>query len=184
MTPRVVCLCGSMRFEREIRAVAIDESLSGAIVLLPLVNLNHPHQAWGSPLRDIDGIKADLDRLHLAKIDQADEVIVVCPGGYIGDSTAREIAYAHQQGKPVRHHRVVSRVPDVLDRIADLVPACPPPDIAQGYDPCPCGRGQSWPCSLTRAAWLARGLDVHDEIRAACQVAANKWPMTSEEGVR
>jgi hypothetical protein len=43
-----------------------------------------------------------LDTLHLRKIDLADEVLVVNPGAYIGDSTRREIAYARSLGKPVR----------------------------------------------------------------------------------
>lgn len=42
-----------------------------------------------------------LDTLHLRKIDLADRILVVNPGGYIGESTSREIAYAHAAGKPV-----------------------------------------------------------------------------------
>ena len=37
-------------------------------------------------------------RLHL---DLADRVLVVNPGGYIGESTSREIAYARATGTPV-----------------------------------------------------------------------------------
>ena len=45
--------------------------------------------------------KTSLDALHLRKIDLADRVLVVNPGGYVGESTAREIAYARATGKPV-----------------------------------------------------------------------------------
>jgi len=48
-----------------------------------------------------DEQKAVLDALHLRKIDLADRIIVVNPGGYVGDSTSREIAYARAAGKPV-----------------------------------------------------------------------------------
>jgi hypothetical protein len=48
-----------------------------------------------------DEQKAALDALHLRKIDLADRVLVVNPGGYIGESTSREIAYAHATGKPI-----------------------------------------------------------------------------------
>lgn len=48
-----------------------------------------------------DEQKAVLAALHLRKIDLADRVLVVNPGGYIGESTSREIAYAHAAGKPV-----------------------------------------------------------------------------------
>ncbi|WP_051486631.1 hypothetical protein [Brachybacterium phenoliresistens] len=45
--------------------------------------------------------KAALDALHLRKIDLADRILVVNPGGYIGASTRREIAYAEAAGTPV-----------------------------------------------------------------------------------
>ncbi len=45
--------------------------------------------------------KTALGALHLRKIDLADRVLVVNPGGYIGESTSREIAYAHATGKPI-----------------------------------------------------------------------------------
>lgn len=48
-----------------------------------------------------DDQKAALDELHLRKIDLADRVLVVNPGGYVGESTRREIAYARAAGKPV-----------------------------------------------------------------------------------
>ena len=48
-----------------------------------------------------DEQKAVLDALHLRKIDLADRIIVVNPGGYVGESTSREIAYARAAGKPV-----------------------------------------------------------------------------------
>ena len=45
--------------------------------------------------------KAVLDALHLRKIDLADRILIVNPGGYVGESTRREIAYAQAVGKPV-----------------------------------------------------------------------------------
>ena len=48
-----------------------------------------------------DANRQFLDELHLRKIDLADAVFVVDPGGYIGESTTREIAYARSTGKPV-----------------------------------------------------------------------------------
>lgn len=42
-----------------------------------------------------------LDMLHLRKIDLADRVLVINPGGHIGESTGKEIAYAGANGKPV-----------------------------------------------------------------------------------
>jgi hypothetical protein len=49
------------------------------------------------------GVKEMLDDMHLRKIDMADEVMVINPGGYIGQSTRREIEYAKSVGKPVNY---------------------------------------------------------------------------------
>jgi hypothetical protein len=70
--------------------------MAGKIVLAPGV-FGHA----GDPMTDEDKLR--LDRLHLAKIDMADEVLVVNPGGYIGESTRREIEYAARTGKPVAY---------------------------------------------------------------------------------
>jgi hypothetical protein len=104
---RVVCICGSMRFEHTMRQAAIDESLSGAIVVMPLVNMRHTDDRWSDP-DTAERVKSALDRLHVAKIDLADEVLVICPGDYIGESTAREINHARQTGKPVRYWRAAA----------------------------------------------------------------------------
>ena len=73
------------------REVNRDLTLSGVIVLAP---------------GEAEGVisaeqKTVLDALHLRKIDLADRVLVVNPGGYIGESTDREIAYARAAGKSV-----------------------------------------------------------------------------------
>ncbi|WP_460734544.1 hypothetical protein [Nocardioides ginkgobilobae] len=68
-----------------------DLTLAGVIVLAPC-------EADSSPSPEQ---KRVLDELHLRKIDLADRVLVVDPGGYVGGSTAREIAYARAAGKVV-----------------------------------------------------------------------------------
>jgi hypothetical protein len=59
-----------------------------------------PDHDWTSDASDLRG---RLGRVHLHKIRMADEVYVVDPGGYRGESTRREIAYAESLGKPVRY---------------------------------------------------------------------------------
>ena len=90
----VVCLCGSTRFRAEIVEANRLLTLEGHIVLAPGV-FGHD----GDPITDDE--KAKLDALHLRKIDMAEQVIVIAPGGYIGESTRREIVYAESTGKPV-----------------------------------------------------------------------------------
>ena len=47
--------------------------------------------------------KEMLDDMHKRKIDMADEIFVINVGGYIGDSTKSEIAYATNTGKTVNY---------------------------------------------------------------------------------
>ena len=44
-----------------------------------------------------------LDDMHKRKIDMADEIFVINPGGYIGKSTRSEIDYALSHGKTVKY---------------------------------------------------------------------------------
>ncbi|WP_285663539.1 hypothetical protein [Actinorhabdospora filicis] len=92
--PEIVCVCGSIRFAEQMRAANRDLTFAGIIVLAP----GEAGEA-GEPITGEQ--KAALDALHLRKIDLADRVLVVNPGGYIGESTSREIAYAQAAGKPV-----------------------------------------------------------------------------------
>lgn len=48
-----------------------------------------------------DEQNANLDALHLRRIDLADAVLIIDPGCNIGESTTGEIAHAHSTGKPV-----------------------------------------------------------------------------------
>ncbi|MFC8717119.1 hypothetical protein [Kitasatospora sp. NPDC057198] len=91
--PEIVCICGSTRFTDEMRAANRALTFAGTIVVAP-GEANEPVT---------EQQKAALDALHLRKIDLADRVLVVNPGGYLGESTRREIAYAHATGKPVSY---------------------------------------------------------------------------------
>lgn len=48
-----------------------------------------------------DEQKIVLDLAHLAKIEESDAILVLNVGGYTGDSTKREIAWAKMRGKIV-----------------------------------------------------------------------------------
>jgi len=89
--PPVVCLVGSTKFRDQILTVARRETLAGNIVVLPLV---FGHSEPGGQEALGPGVKELLDELHLHKIMLADEVLVVNPGGYIGEGGRREIAWA------------------------------------------------------------------------------------------
>lgn len=95
----VVCICGSARFADEMSAANRDLTFAGVIVPAPGVFLRA--EDHGADELITDERKAVLGALHLRKIDMADRILVVNPGGYVGESTSREIAYARATGKPI-----------------------------------------------------------------------------------
>jgi len=108
--PHIVCLCGSSKFCAEIDIMAWEIEKGGKIALgLHLLPLDYCMQKGFKPdengrihhIGEQQGVAAAMDELHFKKIELADSVFVVNVGGYIGESTAREIAYARHLGKPV-----------------------------------------------------------------------------------
>ncbi|WP_217596823.1 hypothetical protein [Cohnella sp. GbtcB17] len=94
---KVVTLCGSTRFKPDFERINAELTLAGNVVISVGVFVH----AEGSEVDEAQ--KQLLDLVHLQKIDMADEIFVVNPGGYIGDSTRGEIEYATRTGVPVRY---------------------------------------------------------------------------------
>jgi hypothetical protein len=94
--PEIVTLCGSTKFADEFAAVNRELTLQGYLVISVGV--------FGmSGVDNADDVKLALDELHKRKIDLADYVYVVNPGGYIGHSTRNEITYARSRGIEVSY---------------------------------------------------------------------------------
>jgi DNA-directed RNA polymerase alpha subunit len=94
-SPEIVCLCGSCKFWDEFQKQNSRLTLEGKIVLSVGVGKTND----GQELTRL--VKSKLDVLHLRKIDLADSIFVIDVGGYIGESTEREIEYAISNGKRV-----------------------------------------------------------------------------------
>ena len=111
---KVITLCGSTRFKEEFLEVQKRLTLEGNIVIsVGLFGHSGDDVVWA------EGVKDMLDRQHLAKIDLADEIFVINVGGYIGDSTRREIAYAEFKGKSITYLESC-RKPSLYDNYAAL----------------------------------------------------------------
>ncbi len=94
---KVITLCGSTKFKEQYIETQKRLTLEGNIVIsVGLFGHSGDDEVW------TEGTKDMLDDMHLRKIDMADEVFVINVGGYIGESTKREIAYAKENGKVVR----------------------------------------------------------------------------------
>jgi len=111
---KVITLCGSTRFKDEFLEAQKRLTLKGNIVIsVGLFGHSGDDVVW------TEGVKDMLDRQHLVKIDLADEIFVINVGGYIGDSTRREIAYAEFKGKSISYLEEC-RKPSIYDNYAAL----------------------------------------------------------------
>lgn len=89
--PKVVCLCGSLRFDGLFRSERRRLTSLGVTVLGP--------EAISEELTP--SRREALGELHLRRIDLADEVRMVSEGGYVGSATRREIEYAREKSKVI-----------------------------------------------------------------------------------
>ena len=95
---KVITLCGSTRFKEQFLEAQKRLALEGCIVLsVGLFGHSGDEEVWQP------GMKEMLDDMHLQKIDMSDGIYVINVGGYIGESTGREIAYAEKSGKIIKY---------------------------------------------------------------------------------
>ena len=95
---KVITLCGSTRFKDAFLETQKRLTLEGNIVIsVGLFGHSGDEEVWAP------GTKEMLDDMHKRKIDMADEIFVINAGGYIGESTRSEIAYALAAGKKVNY---------------------------------------------------------------------------------
>ncbi len=107
----IVTLCGSTRFRSAFERMNAILTMEGSIVLTVGVYKDY----FGRPLTEAE--KDRLDQVHLRKIDMADAIVVIDVNGYTGESTKREVEYAHQQGKIITR---LSEQPEWMEKIGSM----------------------------------------------------------------
>ena len=114
---KVITLCGSTRFKEDFLGVQKTLTLEGNIVIsVGLFGHSGDSEVWeGKEEGEWSSTKMMLDDMHLRKIDMADEIYVINRGGYIGESTRREIEYALTQGKKVNYMEKAPSVESAQD---------------------------------------------------------------------
>ena len=101
---RVITLCGSSRFVDIMAVIAWKFERDQHVIVMGL----HLLPQWYAEdipdhIAEHQGCAKEMDELHLRKIDISDEIFVVNFGGYIGDSTRKEIKYAEKHGKRITY---------------------------------------------------------------------------------
>lgn len=125
----VITLCGSTRFKDEFMRVQKELTLKGCIVItVGLFEHSGDNEAWEDKPEDTyTNTKLLIDDLHLRKIDMSDCIYVINKGGYIGESTRKEIEYAIKHNKKVLY---LEPIPHNIDTSCINIPAeAPVPSI-------------------------------------------------------
>ncbi len=94
---KIITVCGSLKFKKEMMKVAEKMALDGYCILTPVYPVSE----------NIERTKEQLIKLkeaHFKKIELSDAILVVNIDNYIGDSTNLEIDYAKKLGKEIIYY--------------------------------------------------------------------------------
>lgn len=92
---KIITICGSLKFEADIKYWAEKLTLDGNCVLSIIYPINCDLAAYDLEQRE------HFAKAHRKRIDLSDAVFVVNRNGYIGSSTQNEVEYAKAQGKEI-----------------------------------------------------------------------------------
>ena len=94
---KVVTLCGSLKFQKEMMTVAEKMALEGYWILTPVYSVSEKIDITKKQL-------INLKEAHFKRIELSDAILVVNINNYIGDSTNLEIDYAKKLGKKIIYY--------------------------------------------------------------------------------
>lgn len=91
---KVITICGSLKFQKEMMITAEKLALEGNSILTPVYPV----------LENYDRTDEQLEKLketHFKRIELSDAILVINKDNYIGKSTNLEIEYAKKIGKEI-----------------------------------------------------------------------------------
>lgn len=94
---KIITLCGSLKFQKEMMMVAEKMALEGNCILTPVYPV----------LENIERTEEQLIKLkeaHFKRIELSDAILVINVNNYIGNSTNLEINYAKKLGKRIIYY--------------------------------------------------------------------------------
>ncbi len=94
---KIITLCGSLKFKKEMMEIAEKMALDGNCVLTPVYPVLENYKRTD---RQLELLK----EAHLKKIELSDSILVVNINNYIGNSTNLEIEYAKKLGKEIIYY--------------------------------------------------------------------------------
>lgn len=94
---KIITLCGSLKFQKEMMTIAEKMTLEGNCILTPVYPASENMERTKKQL-----IK--FKEAHFKRIEFSDAILVVNVNNYIGDSTNLEIEYAKKLGKEIIYY--------------------------------------------------------------------------------
>lgn len=99
---KVITICGSYKFKKEMVEIAEKMTLKGNCVLMP----NDLTKTSKDSYTEEEILM--IDKMHKEKIKISDAILVVDVNGYIGSSTKSEIEYAKALNKEILYYTDLS----------------------------------------------------------------------------
>lgn len=94
---KIITLCGSLRFQKEMMKVAEEMALKGNCILTPVYPVSENSKRTEEQMQK-------LKEAHFKRIELSDAILVVNVNNYIGNSTNLEIEYAKRLGKEILYY--------------------------------------------------------------------------------
>lgn len=95
---KIITVCGSLKFQKEIMEISEKLELEGNCVLTPIYPTSSDKDAYTEEQVII------LDKMHKEKIKLSDCILVVNVNNYIGNSTKSEIEFAKSLNKEIIYY--------------------------------------------------------------------------------
>lgn len=96
---KIITVCGSLRFYKEMMEITEKVELQGNCMLVPIYNPNKPNK---DVFTEEEALM--LDKMHKERIKLADAILVVNVDGYVGSSTKNEIEFAKSLNKEIIYY--------------------------------------------------------------------------------
>ena len=96
---KIITVCGSLRFIKEIMEITEKMELQGNCMLVPIYN---PSKSSKDDFTEEETLT--LEKIHKERIKLADAILVVNVDGYIGNSTKNEIEFAKSLDKEIIYY--------------------------------------------------------------------------------
>ena len=94
---KIITLCGSLKFQKEMMIIAEKMALEGNCILTPVYPIIENCERTDEQLEK-------LKKTHFKRIELSDAILVINKNNYIGDSTKLEIEYAKKLGKKIMYY--------------------------------------------------------------------------------